>query len=79
MFWETLDAKWGVLKPWGGTSGGGVVALNQKVLDKYLKVFIEEKGTRQGVRLQCPVNPLLPQEVEPQYPSFSSSIAENMI
>ena len=21
MFWETLDAKWGVLKPWGGTSG----------------------------------------------------------
>ena len=48
MFWETLDAKWGVLKPWGGTSGGGVVALNQKVLDKFLKVFVEGEGTRQG-------------------------------
>ena len=70
MFWETLDAKWGVLKPWGGTRGGGVVALNQKVLDKYLKVFIEEKGTRQGVRLQCPVNPLLPREVEHSIPPF---------
>ena len=79
MFWKYLDAKLGVLKPRGGTSGGGVVALNQKVLNKFLKVCVEGEGALQGAWPQCPVNPLLPQEVEPQYPSFSSSIAENMI
>ena len=41
MFWEALDAKWGVLKSWGGASGGGVVTLNQKVLDKFLKDCVE--------------------------------------
>ena len=50
MFWETLDAKWGVLKPWGGTSGGGVVALNQKVVDKFLKVCVEGEGPLQGTQ-----------------------------
>ena len=63
MFWETLDAKWGVLKPWGLTSGGGVVALNQKMLDKFLKVCIEGEGACQGARPQRPVSPLLPREV----------------
>ena len=70
MFWETLDAKWGVLKPWGGASGGGVVALNQKVLDKFLKVCVGGEGARQGALLQHPVNPLLPREVEHSIPPF---------
>ena len=79
MFWEALDAKWGVLKPWEGASRGGISALNQKVLDKFLKVCVEGEGAHQGAWPQCPVNPLLPQEVEPQYTSFSSSVAKDMI
>ena len=70
MFWEAVDAKWGVLKPWGGASGGGVVALNQKVLNKFLKVCVEGEGALQGAWPQCPVNPLLPQEVEHSIPPF---------
>ena len=72
MLWEVLVAKWGIHKPWGGASGGGggVVALNHKVLDKFLKVCIEGEGARQGTQLQHPVSPLLPREVEHSLPPF---------
>ena len=51
-----------------GASGGGVVALNQKLLDKFLKVCVEGEGARQGARLQRPVSPLTPREVEHSVP-----------
>ena len=72
MLWEVLEAKWGIPKPWGGASrgGGGVVALNQKVVDKFLKACVEGKGAHQGSWPQRPVNPLLPREVEHSLPSF---------
>ena len=70
MFWEAMDAKWGVLKPWEGASRGGISALNQKVLDKFLKVCVGGEGARQGALLQHPVNPLLPREVEHSIPPF---------
>ena len=75
-----MEAKWGTPKPWRRASGGGggVVALNQKVLDKFVQVCVEGEGARQGIQPQGPVSPLFPQEVE-QSPSFSLSMAENMI
>ena len=56
-----------------------VIALNQKVVDKFLKVCAEGQGARQGTQLQCPVSPLLSREVDHSLPPFCSSIAENMI
>ena len=64
MFWEALEA-----------SGGGGGRLKS---DKFLKVCVEGEGARQGARPQRPISPLFPQEVE-QSPSFSLSMAENMI
>ena len=55
-----------------------VIALNQKVVDKFLKVFMEGEGARKVAQPQRSVSPLFPQEVE-QSPSFSLSMAENMI
>ena len=52
----------------GGANGGGVVTLNQKLFDKFLKVCVEEEGARQGAPLQCPVSPLTPQEAEHSLP-----------
>ena len=46
------------------------VTLNQKVVDKFLKVCAEGQGAHQGARLQCPVSPLLSQEVEHSLPPF---------
>ena len=54
----------------GGASGGGVVALNQKLLDKFLKVCVEGEGACQGALPQRPVSPLIPQEVEHSLPPF---------
>ena len=72
MLWEVLEAKWGIPKPWGGASrgGGGVVALNQKVVDKFLKVFMEGEGARKVAQPQRSVSPLFPQEVEHSLPPF---------
>ena len=66
MLWEALEAKR------GGASGGGigVVTLNQKVADKFLKVCVEWEGAHQGTQPLCPVSPLLPQEVEHILPPF---------
>ena len=36
MFWEALEAKWGILKPWGGASGGCGGRLKSH---KFLKVL----------------------------------------
>ena len=55
-----------------------VIALNRKVVDTFLKVCVEGEGARQGALPQRPISPLFPQEVE-QSPSFSLSMAENMI
>ena len=35
------------------------IALNQKVVDEFLKVCAEGEGARQGTRPQRPVSPLL--------------------
>ena len=47
-----------------------VVALNQKVLDKLLKVCVEGEGARQGAQPPHPVSPLLPREVKHSLPPF---------
>ena len=64
MFWEALDAKWGVFKPLGGASRGCSGPLNKKMLDKFLKVSIEREGALQGAWLLRPVSTLFPQEEE---------------
>ena len=51
-----------------------MVALNQKVLDKFLKVCVEGEGAHQGTRPQCPVSSLLPWEVEHSRPLLLPSI-----
>ena len=78
MLWEALEAKWGTSGSWEAQGDVAAVALNQKVVDKFLKVCLKGEGARQGARPQRPVSPLLPREVE-QSLSFSSSMAENMI
>ena len=64
--------------PWEAQAEVVAIALNQKVVDKFLKVCVEGEGARQGTQPKRPVSPLFPREVE-QSPSFSSSMAENMI
>ena len=54
------------------------IALNQKVVDKFL-VCAEGEGDRQGARLQCPISPLLSQEVEHSLPPFLHQWQKNMI
>ena len=46
------------------------IALNQKVVDKFLKICVEGEGARQGAQLQRPASLLLPQEVEHSLPPF---------
>ena len=60
MLWDALEAKWGTPGPWEVQAEVAVVALNKKVVDKFLKVCVEGEGARQGVRPQRPVSPLLP-------------------
>ena len=48
MLWEALEAKWGTPGPWGAQAEVAVVALNKKVVDKFLKVCIEGEGALQG-------------------------------
>ena len=54
----------------GRASGGGVVILNQKLVDKFLKICVEEEGACQGAQPQRPVSPLTPWEVEHSLPPF---------
>ena len=54
----------------GGGTEAVSMALNQKVVDKFLKVCAEQEGARQGTRPQRPVSPLLPREVEHSLPPF---------
>ena len=70
MLWEALEAKWGTPGPWEAQVEVAVVALNKKVVDKFLKLCVDGEGARQGPWPQRPVNPLLPQEVEPSLPLF---------
>ena len=46
MLWEALGAKWGTPGPWETQTEAAVIALNQKAMDKFLKVCIEEEGPR---------------------------------
>ena len=59
MLWEALEAKWGILGPWKAQMEAAAIALNQKVVDEFLKVCAEGEGARQGTRPQRPVSPLL--------------------
>ena len=68
MLWEALGAKWGTSGPWEEKAEVATFTLNQKVVDKFLKVCVEGKGARQGAWPQHPVSPLLPQEVEHSLP-----------
>ena len=70
MLWEALEAKLGTPGSWEAQVEVVVVALSQKVVDKFLKVCIEGEGARQGARPQRPVSPLLPWEVEHSLPPF---------
>ena len=44
MFWEALGEKWGTPGPWEAQTEAAAIALSQKVMDKFLKVFVEEEG-----------------------------------
>ena len=55
------------------------IALNQKVVDKFLKVCAEGQGAPRGAQLQCPVSPLLSQEVEHSLPPFLHQWQKHMI
>ena len=44
MLWEALAAKWGTSGPWEVQTEVAAIALNQKVMDKFLKVCVEEEG-----------------------------------
>ena len=54
-----MGAKWGTLGPWKAQTEAAAIALNQKVVDRFLKVCAEGEGARQGTWPQCPVSPLL--------------------
>ena len=69
---EALGAKWRTPGPWEAPAEVVVVALNQTVVDKFLKVCVEWEGARQGAQPQLPVSPLLPREVEHSLPPFLS-------
>ena len=70
MLWEALEAKWGTPGPWEAQVEVAVVALNKKVVDKFLKLCVDGEGACQSPWPQRPVNPLLPQEVEHSLPPF---------
>ena len=44
MFWEALGANWGTPGTWEVQTEAAAIALNQKVMDKFLKVCVEEEG-----------------------------------
>ena len=46
MFWEALGAKWGTPGPWEAQTEEAGIALNQKVVDKFLKVCVEGEEAR---------------------------------
>ena len=46
MLWEALGAKWGTPRPWEAQTEAAEIALNQKVMDTFLKVCVEEEGPR---------------------------------
>ena len=48
MFGEALGAKWGTLGPWEAQTEAVAIALNQKVMDTFLKVCVEEGGGLAG-------------------------------
>ena len=56
--------------PWEAQAEVVAIALNQKVVDKFLKVCVEGEGACQGAGPQHPVSPLLPREVEHSLPPF---------
>ena len=70
MLWEGLGAKWGIPRAWEAQAEVVVIALNQKVVDKFLKVFMEGEGARKVAQPQRSVSPLFPQEVEHSLPPF---------
>nr|XP_005907719.1 PREDICTED: ATP-binding cassette sub-family A member 3-like [Bos mutus] len=55
MLWEALEAKWGTPGPWEAQAEVALVALNKKVVDKFLKVCAEWEGARQVAQPQRPV------------------------
>ena len=59
MLWEDLGAKWGTPGPWEVQTEVAVIALNPKVVGKFLKVCAQGEGARQDTRPQRPVSPLL--------------------
>ena len=62
MLWEALEAKWGTPGPWEAQVEVAAIALNQKVVDEFLKVCAEGEGAHQAAQPQRPVSPLLPWE-----------------
>ena len=44
MLWEALEAKWRTPGPWEAQTEAAEIALNQKVMDTFLKVYVEEEG-----------------------------------
>ena len=46
MLWEALGANWGTPGPWEAQTEAAAIALNEKVVDKYLKVCVEREGAR---------------------------------
>ena len=56
--------------PWEAQAEVVAIALNQKVVDKFLKVCVDAEGAPQDALPQRPAGPLLPQEVEHSLPPF---------
>ena len=56
MLWEDLGAKWGTPGPWEVQTEVAVIALNPKVVGKFLKVCAQGEGARQDTRPQRPVS-----------------------
>ena len=48
MLWEDLGAKWGTPGPWEVQTEVAVIALNPKVVGKFLKVCAQGEGGRWG-------------------------------
>ena len=54
-----MGARWGTPGPWKAQTEAAAITLNEKVVDRFLKVCTEWEGARQGAWPQCPVSPLL--------------------
>ena len=46
MLWEALGAKWRTPGPWEVQTEAAANVVNQKVMDTFLKVYVEEEGPR---------------------------------